>query len=619
MIDALKRILKLKIQKIHKVEGSIFIFTFLVYIHNLSPSVFGGDSGDFLSAAYVKGIAHPSGYPLYTILGILSLLLPINKPPAWTVGLVSSLSSTLSVVLVYLIVNKISKNKIISAISALTVAFTYPFWIYAEVVEVFSLHNFFILAIIYSTLLYIYDKQEKYILATAFFIGLSLTNNLSIVLIFPVIGLVILVTDWRLVINFKLLLKSLFVVILGLLPYLYIPIAASKNPPLNWGRVVNIQNLIAIITRKDYGWNNVLTGYKQNIVLTNADAYLIYLKNYATIIPVLFALLGFVYLLLRNGDRKRKLTTFILFLGCYLFLGPIFILIAGLDLTNYGTIAILERFYLSSIIVLDLIFPFGVLLFLETVWKILKNKKLINLVTKTVYISFLVVPLSILITNYRKTNLSNVHIGENLGVDILTTLPQNALLLVVDDSLAFNTLSTQLVQGTRPDISIPGNHGGTEQLMAIYGLSESEINKILIERHNKIDKNIVYSSIAPLLAQGKEVFTDTGFTIEDEKYGKIVTIPYGMIYQMVLEDKEKSVSEDEYLNRADDIFSKYHLEEIKNNDNLISENLVFEHIRRFYVRSYITTSKYIFDRYKDENKSVLYFQKAKEIDTLFIE
>ena len=37
----------------------LFLFTFAIYVHNLSAGVYGGDSGDFLSAIAVKGVPHP--------------------------------------------------------------------------------------------------------------------------------------------------------------------------------------------------------------------------------------------------------------------------------------------------------------------------------------------------------------------------------------------------------------------------------------------------------------------------------------------------------------------------------------------------------------------------------
>ena len=120
----------------------LFFTTFIVYLHNNSSSVYGGDVGDFLSAIAVKGIPHPSGYPLFTMLGILFSYIPLDQPLAWKVGLISVIFSSLSVVLIYLIITELTGNKLLAVISSLILAFFYPFWLYAELAEVFVLNNF---------------------------------------------------------------------------------------------------------------------------------------------------------------------------------------------------------------------------------------------------------------------------------------------------------------------------------------------------------------------------------------------------------------------------------------------------------------------------------------------
>ena len=153
----------IKYLKKNKYIDLVFLFylTFFVYVHNLSPSVYGGDSGDLLSAAITKGVPHPSGYPLFTILGILFLKFPINATPAWKVGLVSALFSSLTVITAYLLVYQLVKNRYYSIICSLTLAFIYPFWLYSEIVEVFTLHSFFILFLLLLRLRCLHLLLEK--------------------------------------------------------------------------------------------------------------------------------------------------------------------------------------------------------------------------------------------------------------------------------------------------------------------------------------------------------------------------------------------------------------------------------------------------------------------------
>src|SRR3990170_4740449 len=123
----------------------LFLFTFSIYAINLSPSVYGGDSGDFLTAAITNGVPHPSGYPLYTIIGIIFTSLPGAFTLAWKYALASALFSALSVALLYFITHELVKKRSLAIATSLILAFSYPFWLYAEIVEVFALQSFFII------------------------------------------------------------------------------------------------------------------------------------------------------------------------------------------------------------------------------------------------------------------------------------------------------------------------------------------------------------------------------------------------------------------------------------------------------------------------------------------
>ena len=54
----------------------IFILDLIVYLLTLSPTLQFIDSGELAVVCKTLGIAHPTGYPLYTLLGRLFSLLP---------------------------------------------------------------------------------------------------------------------------------------------------------------------------------------------------------------------------------------------------------------------------------------------------------------------------------------------------------------------------------------------------------------------------------------------------------------------------------------------------------------------------------------------------------------
>ena len=51
------------------------IGVFAVYAAGACPTIYVGDSGELVTAVHLLGIPHPTGYPLYVLLGKLWTLL----------------------------------------------------------------------------------------------------------------------------------------------------------------------------------------------------------------------------------------------------------------------------------------------------------------------------------------------------------------------------------------------------------------------------------------------------------------------------------------------------------------------------------------------------------------
>ena len=80
-----------------------FSLSFVVYLFTLSPTVGLEDSGEFIAVVASLGVAHPSGYPLYVVLGkLFTLLIPFGDI-AWRVNLFSAFCGSVSVSLLSLL------------------------------------------------------------------------------------------------------------------------------------------------------------------------------------------------------------------------------------------------------------------------------------------------------------------------------------------------------------------------------------------------------------------------------------------------------------------------------------------------------------------------------------
>src|SRR3990167_8474546 len=177
----------LTILNIEKIFIPVFIFSFTlaIYILTLSRSIYFGDSGEFITVAKTLGIAHTPGYPLYTIIAHLFTYLPFGNL-AFKVNLFSAVTSSLTAVIVYFICLKLNKNRLASISASLFLAFSYLFWLYSLVAEVFSLNSLLVaLIILVSISIFENPKNLRLFYLLSFIFAFALTNHHTIVFISP--------------------------------------------------------------------------------------------------------------------------------------------------------------------------------------------------------------------------------------------------------------------------------------------------------------------------------------------------------------------------------------------------------------------------------------------------
>ena len=607
-INKLIKKLKVLLENKYFIPSILFTFTFIIYTHHLSPGVYGTDSGDFVSAALTKGIPHPSGYPLITLLGILFLKLPISATPAWKMGLISVFASSASVVVFYLISLKITNNKTVSFISSLMLAFVYPFWLYAEVVEVFALHNFLILLAIYISINLYINKKIKYLYALSFILGLSLTNNLSVLLIFPAIAVLILINKklLKLILNTKVIMLCILLFIFGLLPYIYIPIAARGDPYINWGMAINLENFIYLVLRKKYGWgiSSSTSDYSGLIPYESLKAYFYYYKTYLSPLIPVFSILGMIFLF------KKYFKLFIFILTIFIFFGPFSVVYSWRTDQNFTHIGILERFYIPSIIILMIFLAPGIIGVLGILKNLLKKRRLKTLVHNLAIVTFAIIPITFFVVNYQKTDLSNNYYYDNLAYEILTPLPENSFLFFTTDTYSFPSIYIQTAFNFRPDIKMPGENTGYKLLLEKTDVVKKEnIKNHLIKNKNSLNKEIMTKSMAQLINNGVPVFSGKNISFEDEIFGKIISVPYGLVFRLIKESEHPNKEE----------FKKYYMHSFSHinpefliQDMLFEENLILADLRLLYSQYYNNLGIYIINEYQDYEKGMEYIGKSFE-------
>jgi hypothetical protein len=156
------------------------IFVFIVYLLTVSHSIAAFDCGELAAVQATLGIAHPPGYPLFTILGYLFVHIPLGLTKIYQLNILCSVWCAAAVVLftytsklvldnlpilqtrktsprsekIYVKINDKGPDSeliiyITSILSGLFFAFSLLVWLQSVSVEVYSLQIFLFTLIIF--------------------------------------------------------------------------------------------------------------------------------------------------------------------------------------------------------------------------------------------------------------------------------------------------------------------------------------------------------------------------------------------------------------------------------------------------------------------------------------
>ncbi len=220
------------------------ILFFGIYAATAAPSIAAlfDDSLEFQFVLPTFGIAHPTGYPLYTILGGLwSALLPVGNW-AWRANLFSALAGGAAVALVYVTARRLvnrpsplaprSSPHLAPLVAVLAFGLGPVWWMQATVAEVYALHNLLVAAIL-AVVLGIEDKTgaafDRRMALLFLLVGLGLAHHRTTVLLIPGLAVYLLWSVpgiWRLRRIWWLWAAALLA---PLLLYLYLPLRAAAG------------------------------------------------------------------------------------------------------------------------------------------------------------------------------------------------------------------------------------------------------------------------------------------------------------------------------------------------------------------------------------------------------
>jgi 4-amino-4-deoxy-L-arabinose transferase-like glycosyltransferase len=151
----------------------IFVIALGTYAATMPMSVTLEDAGLFQMVCYQGGLAHPPGYPLFT----LACSALVVSPEIMNGNLVSALFGAFTVVVFFFLLLSITRSSVVAMIAALAYAFTATFWAQSIIIEVYSLAAFLLFLCWYALDRFArLKRQADWYLACLVF-GLALSNH----------------------------------------------------------------------------------------------------------------------------------------------------------------------------------------------------------------------------------------------------------------------------------------------------------------------------------------------------------------------------------------------------------------------------------------------------------
>ncbi|MYC14473.1 MAG: DUF2723 domain-containing protein [Gemmatimonadetes bacterium] len=224
----------------------------VLYVLTMPRTVVLEDDGLFLMAGAHLGVAHPPGYPLYTLIVYLFTQLPFGSV-AFLGHLSSAVLGALTCGCVYVCARLLGASPTPARTAAWLFAASEHFWSQAIIAEVYTLNTLFFFGL-YALLLYGLRQPHRtgIWIAAAGVYGLSLTNHWPL-MVLSTPGLMLLVFPiWRTVYR-KLPLLLGISLPCAALPYAWMVWRSHQDPLINfYGSIDTLKEFWHYFSRQGY-------------------------------------------------------------------------------------------------------------------------------------------------------------------------------------------------------------------------------------------------------------------------------------------------------------------------------------------------------------------------------
>ena len=243
------------------------VLVFVLYLVTLSPSTAMWDTSEYISAAYVLGLPHPPGNPLFVLIGRLFAVLPLGSlSVAVKINMLAALTSAVAAGMWFLVAERVLVSWLPErwqriaggALATLVGATSFTVWNQSVVNEKVYTVSLMGLAIVsWLTVRWCDDPEgpaaDRILVLIAYLLGLGNANHMMGLLAAPAVVVAVLVRRPDTLVRWKFLAVLAAVFFLGNTPFLTQPIRALHHPPINEGEPTTWSAFWYNFNRGQYG------------------------------------------------------------------------------------------------------------------------------------------------------------------------------------------------------------------------------------------------------------------------------------------------------------------------------------------------------------------------------
>lgn len=455
---------------------ALLLGLFAIYAFGACRTIYVGDSGELVTAVYLLGIPHPTGYPLYVLLGKLwTLALPLGSI-AYRMSLFSAACAAATGALLFATGRAVGLGRRIALLGAGWLAFAPSFWAEANVQRVYTLGALFVAAATWAAMRWHRQPTATNLARVALLCGLGATNHTYMAVFALAFGLFAIAADPGVLRRGKDLGAAAAAFALGLLPYAYLPLRSRSDPALDWGNPETFDGLLAVVTRRGF-WERRWLESPGDWLAIAADWLRSFPRElgWAGVALVLFAL--------ATMPRRRQPPAGLAPLASLAPLAPVTALALLALLAMSGNLVVLglhgsrsdlflwHRYYIPSYLLAALLAACGVQALTERLPSGLQRlgwQRGVPRLQALLPTLLLALPLAQLATGWNAQDRSRYRIAEDYSRRLLHELPPGADLAASDDNILFVLLYLHHVEGLRPDINLIAQGVGDAALPSLH-------------------------------------------------------------------------------------------------------------------------------------------------------